>query len=245
MKASPEMQARLLELVELDTTLAQLAHRLRSLPELTDIARLEQREGPLEEDVVRAQTELSDVRREVARAEEAVQLVRDRAARNQQRLDAGTGSPKDLQGLQHELESLARRQGVLEDEELEAMERAEEAEAAERKALSALDTHREQLAGLRADRDRKSAQIEAERDQVAGGREAITADLSDELLALYERLRAHSGTGAAPLQQRRCGGCRLEINAVDLGRIRAAPDDEVLRCEECGRILVQTQESGL
>ena len=148
MKATPQMQARLLELVELDTTLAQLAHRLRSLPELTDIARLEQAETALEEDVVRAQTELSDIRREVDRAEAAVQLVRDRAARNQQRLDAGTGSPKDLQGLQHELESLARRQGVLEDEELEAMERAEQAEAAEEKALAAREAHREQLAGL-------------------------------------------------------------------------------------------------
>lgn len=245
MKASPEMQARLLELVDLDTTLAQLAHRLRSLPELTDIARLEQDETALEEDVVRAQTELGDIRREVTRAEDAVQLVRDRAARNQARLDAGTGSAKDLQGMQHELESLARRQGVLEDEELEAMERAEQAEAAEATALSAREAHREQLGVLRTERDRKTAEIEAEREQVAGGREAITADLSEELLALYERLRAHSGSGAAPLQQRRCGGCRLEINAVDLGRIKAAPEDEVLRCEECGRILVRTAESGL
>ena len=245
MKATPQMQARLLELVELDTTLAQLAHRLRSLPELTDIARLEQAEPALEEDVVRAQTELSDISREVERAEAAVQLVRDRAARNQQRLDAGTGSPKDLQGLQHELESLARRQGVLEEEELDAMERAEEAEAAEATALAARQAHRERLAELQAERDRKSGEIAAEHEQVAGGREAISADLSEELLALYERLRAHSGTGAAPLQQRRCGGCRLELNAVDLGRIKAAPEDEVLRCEECGRILVRTPEAGL
>lgn len=245
MKATPQMQARLLELVELDTTLAQLAHRLRSLPELTDIARMEQAERALEEDVVRAQTELSDIRREVDRAEAAVQLVRDRAARNQQRLDAGTGSPKDLQGLQHELESLARRQGVLEDEELEAMERAEAAEAAEATALAARQSHRERLAELLAERDRKSGEIADEHEQVAGGREAICADLSEELLALYERLRAHSGTGAAPLQQRRCGGCRLELNAVDLGRIKAAPEDEVLRCEECGRILVRTPEAGL
>lgn len=245
MKAPPEMQARLLELVDLDTRLTQLAHQLRSLPELTDIARLEEAEAALEEDVVRAQTELSDVRREVTRAEEAVQLVRDRTARNQQRLDAGTGSPKDLQGMQHELESLARRQGVLEDEELEAMERAEQAEAAAEKALAAREAHREQLATLHADRDRKAGVIAVEHEQVAGGREAITADLSEELLALYERLRARSGTGAAPLLQRRCDGCRLELNAVDLGRIKAAPEDEVLRCEECGRILVRTAESGL
>ena len=71
------------------------------------------------------------------------------------------------------------------------------------------------------------------------------ADISAELLALYDKIRAQSGTGAAPLQQRRCGGCQLELNNVDLARMRAAADDEVLRCEECRRILVRTPESGL
>ena len=245
MKASPEMQARLLELQELDTTLAQLTHRLNSLPEQTDIDRLEAQAPELEADVVRTQTEVSDLEREVAKAEAAVQQVRDRAARDQQRLDAGTGSAKDLQGLQHEIESLARRQGVLEDEELEVMERAEEAQRAEQAAIIAREEHGARLAELVAARDEKAAAIGAERDEVAAGRDAITADLSSELLALYERLRTQTGAGAAPLQQRRCGGCRLELNAVDLGRIKGAAEDEVVRCEECGRILVRTAESGL
>ena len=245
MKASPEMQARLLELVELDTTVRQLTHRLKTLPEHTDIARLEGQESVLVETVVRTETEVSDLQREVARAEAAVQLVRDRAARDQERLDAGTGTAKGLQGLQHELASLARRQGVLEDEQLAVMERVEAAETAEREARAAREDVAARLAELRAARDEKAGALTDQKDQVEGGRAAITADLSAELLALYERLRAHLGSGAAPLQQRRCGGCRLEINAVDLGRIRGAAPDEVVRCEECGRILVRTQESGL
>ncbi|WP_134773574.1 zinc ribbon domain-containing protein [Ornithinimicrobium flavum] len=245
MKASPQMQARLLDLVDLDTTVNQLAHRLRTLPEQTDIDRMEARLPALQEAVVRTGTEVSDLQREVARAEAAVQLVRDRAARDRQRLESGTGSAKDLQALQHELESLGRRQGVLEDEELEVMERAESAEAAEREARGALDEHSARLAELRAVRDEKAAAIEAEKAEVEGGRTALTAELPADLLALYERLRAQLGSGAAALQQRRCGGCRLDINAVDLGRIRAAAEDEVLRCEECGRILVRTPESGL
>lgn len=245
MKASPEMQARLLELQELDTTLAQLTHRLTSLPEQTDIDRLEAQAPELEADVVRAQTEVSDLEREIAKAESAVQLVRDRAARDQQRLEAGTGSAKDLQGLQHELESLARRQGILEDEELEVMERAEEAQQTEQRALAAREEHTTRLTELRATRDQKSGEIEAEREQVASGRAAIVDDLDDALVTLYERLRTQTGLGAAPLQQRRCGGCRLELNAVDLGKIKAADEDEVVRCEECGRILVRTAESGL
>lgn len=245
MKASPQMQARLLDLAVLDTTLAQLAHRLTSLPEHTDIARMEAEETALEEAVVRTQTEVSDLQREVSKAEAAVQLVRDRAARDRQRLDAGTGSAKDLQGLQHELESLARRQSVLEDEELEVMERVEEAEKEQSSALAAQEEVAARLTELRDAKEEKSAALTAELDEVSQGRDAIIGDLSGELLTLYERLRAQTGAGAAALQQRRCGGCRLELNAVDLGRIRSAAEDEVVRCEECGRILVRTAESGL
>src|SRR5690606_20585191 len=120
------------------------------------------------------------------------------------------------------LASLARRQEVLEDEQLEVMERVEAAQAAADRAVRQHAAHAEKLAELRVQRDEKAARIGAEREQVAEGRPAIVADLSTELLALYDRVRAHSGTGAAPLVQRRCGGCRLDLNAVDLSRIRNA-----------------------
>jgi uncharacterized protein len=245
MKASPQMQARLLELQHLDTTLDQLDHRARTLPELTDIARMEARVADLEAEVVRTSTRVGDLQREVAKAEAAVQLVRDRATRDRERLEAGTGTSKSLQGLQHELASLARRQGVLEEEELEVMERVEAAEQEASEAQQLMDAHTARLEELRAARDEKLAAVARERDDVAGGRDAVVADLSDELVALYSRIRTQTGAGAAPLVQRRCGGCRLDLNAVDLGRLRSAPEDEVLRCEECRRILVRTPESGL
>jgi len=55
----------------------------------------------------------------------------------------------------------------------------------------------------------------------------------------------HSGMGAALLRLGRCEACRLEFSAQELSRIRTAPADEVIRCEECRRILVRTAESGL
>ena len=53
------------------------------------------------------------------------------------------------------------------------------------------------------------------------------------------------GVGAAMLRARRCEGCRLELNPLQIQHIRAAAADEVVRCEECRRILVRTGESGL
>ena len=210
------------------------------------LTELEQRAARLESDLVRAQTELGDVQREVAKAEADVQLVRDRAARDQARLDAGTGSAKDLQAIQHELTSLVRRQSELEDVELEVMERAEDSESAVTQLEAERTTLTEQLTVATEARDAALADLDAEAAQVAAPRADIVAGVGADLVALYDKIRAQSGgLGAAPLRQRRCGGCQLELNNVDMNRIKAAPADELLRCEECRRILVRTAESGL
>jgi len=246
LKADPSRQWRLLDLQAIDTRLDQIEHARKSLPEHARLADLETKAEGLDSLLVRARTELGDIQREVAKAEADVQLVRDRAARDQARLDAGTGSAKDLQAIQHELTSLLRRQSELEDVELEVMERAEDAES----AVTQLDAERatltEQLTAAQEARDAALADLEAEAVKVAAPRADIVAGVGDDLVALYEKIRAQSGgLGAAPLRQRRCGGCQLELNNVDMNRIKAAAADELLRCEECRRILVRTAESGL
>lgn len=244
-KADPARQLRLLDLQALDTKLAQLQHARRTLPVHAEIADLEGKAKVLDDEIVRVRTAHGDVQREVAKAEADVQLVRDRAARDQQRLDAGVGTSKDLMGLQHEIESLAKRQSALEDVELEVMERAEaiESDLAELTAGRARLTER--LDALIADRDAAIGALDAEESEVAGPREGIVEEVGADLLAVYEKLRANTGIGAAALRARRCGACQLELNNIELGRIKAAPADDVLRCEECSRILVRTPESGL
>ena len=77
-------------------------------------------------------------------------------------------------------------------------------------------------------------------------RDGLAPQIPAELSALYEKLRASGrGVGAAALHRGRCQGCQLEINASELKAIREADADEVLRCEECRRILIRTAESGL
>jgi len=185
------------------------------------------------------------VQREVAKAEADVQLVRDRAARDQARLDSGTGTAKDLQALQHELTSLARRQAELEDIELEVMERAETLESDVRRLDGERATLAASIAELEATRDAGLARIDGEHGTVEGERSGVAPRIDAPLLALYDKIRGGGGVGAAELKQRRCGGCRLELNQVDLSRIKAAAEDEVLRCEECRCILVRTPESGI
>lgn len=227
--------------------LSQLDHRRSSLPEHAELEALAKDTTQLRDLLVAAQTEESDTAREQTKAEQDVDQVRQRAGRDQQRLDSGAvTSPKDLENLQREIASLARRQGDLEDVVLDVMERRESAQ--ERVAeltdrLSAVQATAEEAA---ARRDAATEGIDAEIAGLTKDREAIAASVPADLLKLYEKLRTQQdGVGAARLYQRRCEGCQLELNITELNEVRAAPADTVVRCENCRRILVRTSESGL
>ena len=246
LKADPSRQWRLLDLQAIDTRLDQIAHAKKTLPQQAQLEDLQTQSDLLDSELVRARTELSDIQREVAKAEADVQLVRERAARDQARLDSGTGTAKDLQAIQHELQSLARRQSELEDVEIEIMERAEavESEVARLEGKAGELTTRLQEVDGRAGRRPGRPRGRGAQGRRPTGRHRRRRRRGPRG-ALREGPHSSGGLGAAALRQRRCGGCQLELNNVDMNRIKAAPDDEVLRCEECRRILVRTAESGL
>jgi uncharacterized protein len=245
-KADPHAQSLLLDLQAIDTALAQLAHRRAHLPELAEVADLERQLSAMEDQRLRAKAEVDDLDRDIARMERDVEQVRSRKDRDTARLTAGTGTAKELEALQHEVESLTRRQLELEDSELELMERREEAQAKldeiEAK-LASLRSHREEV---EARRDAAMDGITAEEAARARARQPLVAQLPADLLALYGWIRDDSGgIGAAPLRAGRCGGCRLELAGSERARVKSAAPDEVVRCDDCRRIMVRDVESGL
>ena len=154
--------------------------------------------------------------------------------------------PADLERMQHELQSLERRITTLEDAELEVMEQLEEAQAHAQRLTEELAAIEQRLDTLVVSRDEKTSAVDAELAQLATERGPLVERLPADLVALYDRLREQKGgVGAAELRGRACGGCRLTLDHAELGRISQLPPDEVVRCEECSRILVRTPESGL
>ena len=190
---------------------------------------------------------VDDLTREQRKADADVEHVKGRRVRDQQRLDSGSVSnPKDLERLQHELVSLDRRISDLEDVELDVMQRLEDTQReldALRRQLTEIDGR---IGALSEARDKRLAEVEEEATRVGRDRAAAVAGMPADLLALYDRLREQKGgVGAALLRARRCEGCSLELNSGDLAVIARQPSDEVVRCEECSRILVRTGESGI
>ncbi|MEV4541205.1 zinc ribbon domain-containing protein [Micromonospora echinaurantiaca] len=245
MKADPQVQRRLLDLQALDTALAQLAHRRRTLPERAELEALARQLSALEDERVRAQVAVDDLDRDIARLEKDIDQVRARKTKDEARLAAGSGPARELEALQHELASLNRRQGDLEDAELELMEQRETAQAVLDDVERRLAEAREQRDATERRRDEALAEIGKEEEFKQSARRPLADDLPADLVKLYDKIREDTGLGAALLAAGRCGGCRLELSGADLARIRKADPDDVVRCEECRRIMVRTNESGL
>ncbi len=247
MKADPFAQLRLLDLQALDTALDQLAHRRRTLPELAEITRLEGLVAGSRDEVVRLETEASDLARQTRKYEDEIAQVRTRKERNDQRMASGAVTQaKQLEDMQHENATLQRRQGELEDRELEVMEQAEAVQAELDVLLEERDGRLRERDEAAVARDAAWAQIDEQVAAKQGERAALAAELPADLVALYDRIRAaEGGTGAGAIGQGRCGACRLDLMGNEKAEIRAAAPDEVLRHEECRRIMVRTAESGL
>jgi predicted nucleic acid-binding Zn-ribbon protein len=244
-KAAPKDQRHLLDLQAIDTALAQLAHRRRTLPEHAELEALTRELSALEDERVRAQVTVDDLDRDIARLERDVEQVRARKSKDEARLAAGTGPARELEALQHELVSLNRRQNELEDAALELMEQRETAQATLDGVERRIAEARERRVTVERRRDESLAEIAKEEEFKRASRQPLVASLPADLVALYDRIREDTGLGAALLTGVRCGGCRLELAGADLARIRKADPDEVVRCEECRRILVRTNASGL
>ena len=245
--ASAEHQQALLEVQALDTKLLQLAHKRASVPEVSLAQDLEVELGSVKMRLVAAETEASDLKLDQAKAEADVEQVAGRAARDKDRLDSGAvNSPKELESLQHEIESLAKRQAELEDVELEIMQQYEDALNAAN-VLRAMESDvSAKLAEVSQQRDEALADIDFEVKSVTEQRNIAITGLPAELIALYDKIREDmGGIGAALLHRASCQGCHITLDPEEIDRIRNLAPEAVVRCDQCRRILVRTAESGL
>lgn len=243
MKASVAQQQLLAELAELDAELGRLEHRTKNLPEQKAAQDAQAAHRAAGDRVAALQLALADIDTQVAKFETEIDGVRQREDRDRALLEGGTVDPKQLTDLQHELETLQRRQASLEDAQLEVMERREELAADQTAEQAALDAAQSALDDAQRAAEEARAELTQAKERSAGRRAELVAAIDGELVTLYERQRARTGVGAGLLQGRRCGACRIEIDQGESARIAAAADDDVLRCPECSAILLRVKVS--
>ena len=239
MKAEVAQQRSLLELAELDAGLTRLEHREKNLAEQQ---RLEEVQATLREAndrLAALQIAIDDLDDQITKFETEIDGVRQREDRDRRLLADGSVDAKQLTELQHELQTLERRQAALEDSLLEEMQRREELQRDQESALGEIDDLQSTLSDAQRACDDARTELDQQRHQSVSRRDELISGLDPDLVALYERQRERSGAGAGLLQGRRCGACRIEIDKGELARISAAADDDLLRCPECGAILLR------
>jgi predicted nucleic acid-binding Zn-ribbon protein len=238
MKAEVAQQRSLLEVAELDAELAKMDHRADRLPERADIERIQTEQVAAGDRLGALQIALEDLDTQVSRFESEIDGVRQREDRDRSLLQSVADS-KQLSELQHELETLQRRQSKLEDSLIEVMEHREQLQNQQAAEAALIEGLQSDLAATQQALATTLADIDHHRRVHSTRRDELTAELTPDLLALYERQRSGGGPGAGLLQGGRCGACRIEIDRGELARISAAADDEVLRCPECSAILLR------
>lgn len=242
--ASPADQALLLDLQRLDTSLQQLAHRARALPENAKLADIEKQVASLRVRLTSEEAVSEAAQRELTRVESDVAVVDARVERDNARLQTSS-SQKDIQALEQELAALAGRKSDLEDTELEVMERLEGANGIVAGTRGELDELGAARAALEAARDASLEVVEGERVQATADRATLAGRVPADLLALYERQRERYGVGASHLRARVSSASGVELTGSDLAMVRAAAPDDVVLCPDSEAILVRTDESGI
>ncbi|WP_025132869.1 zinc ribbon domain-containing protein [Leucobacter sp. PH1c] len=241
MKASPRQQRLLLDLHDLDTTIARLRRKRATLPERAELDGLAGEIAESREQFMAAQRELDTLNAEIERVEADIALVAQRRARDEELLAVST-APKEAQALQAELETLARRTSELEDRELVLMEQQEAAQAAFTAAEGVLGGVDARRAAIQDAIDTAEAQIDRELDASTRERGGLAAEIQRDLLGIYEELRGRIGIGAARLRGAVSEASNMALTPAELSDFNAAAPDELLFCPGTGAILVRVEE---
>jgi len=240
MKATPEDQHLLIELQLIDSQITQAKVKLVNLPEREQIAAIHQRLENTAVELGVVETELADVAIDLRRSEVEVEQVEDRMKKDEQLLASGSVAPKEMEKLQHEIQTLTKRRGELEEGQLEIMIKFDAIQARVDELVSDQGGLKQLELELNIRLENASAEIDSAISKLSLDRSQLLPKIDSALVDLYEKVRTSgAGIGAALLVGNKCDGCHLSINVIELERIKGLADDEIIRCEECRRILVR------
>jgi predicted nucleic acid-binding Zn-ribbon protein len=239
-KATPEDQNLLIELQLIDSQITQARAKLNGLPEIEQITAIRARMENTAVELNVVETELADVAIELRRSELDVEQVDDRIKKDENRLNSGTGTPKELEQFQHELVTLAKRKSDLEDSELEILMKHDGVKFRVDELLNDQVGLKQLELELNVRLENAKTDIDKTFLELAVSRSVLLPKIDTTLVGLYEKIRQSAyGVGVALLIGNKCDGCHLAINAIELERIKGLEMDEIIRCEECRRILVR------
>jgi len=239
--ATPETLEQLLEVQERDKSITTLHHQRDVLPERQKLTELEEESDRLHRRKELLSKELSTKEEDQQRLEDEVNAIEERVSEQEANLYNGEVTAiKDLQAIQSDIAGLQERKRLVEDQILEAMEQLEPLKVLWESILEEEQAISEQQNQTKTTLETNESNFDKQIEGTQKERSELAADIPEDLLQIYEKLRSRSGNiGVAQLTGRTCKGCHLDLPAVEVDRLKKLPPDELINCEECGCILVR------
>ena len=237
MKLSADLADALLLIADLDQQMAQQRATLEQLESGKELQSLRQRLASASEAYLQASTAVENLQQSIERGQVDLESVEKRIAHDEKLL-AQTSSPKDAEGISHELRSLANRKSDLEDVALDLLEQLEDAEISLRERLHEKNDLNEMLTEETQSQGDNVRLAQSKLALLSQQRATKLAGLPQELAELYQK-KATRGIAAARLLHRDCGACRLALTATAFDEVMAAPADALVTCPNCSTILVR------
>ena len=239
MRAANESQKLLIELSSIDQKITRLSNQKQNHPQLRKIAELTARLPSIEASIVENDSRINETKKELARAEVDVENVAKRVEKDNERLNSGETSAKDLTQIQHEIGTLKSKQKDLEEVEisiLEILEDLDHKKSGLQEILIQVNDEINQLNILiKGDFSKANSDIAV----FTTNRNKVVAKIDKSLVELYDKIRLEHGIGAGMFSHGTCSSCQIQISPAEISKINALDPEEVIRCENCRCILVR------
>jgi uncharacterized protein len=225
----------LLEIQRLDQTIASLRAHLEALPKRMRDA--DARLTGARSAVVVAKESLTQSLGQRKKLELEAEQWKERAKKYRGQ-SSSVKTNEAYKALQQEIAGAEVEASKAEDQVLEQMisvegieRRVKRVEAELKEAEQVVAGEKKQIEVQYHDEKKKSAAASAERDE-------ITKKVPEEVLDLYTRIsKKHPGSVMAEARDNQCRACGLRVLPHILQMLTSDADEELFRCESCGRIL--------
>ena len=244
LSVSPEIQARLLDLKDMDTEMIVVRRNIRELSAQVDALESDDAYQLLVREAENAADRVDDVTREKEHVEADIAVAHARIVRDRER-EASSSDTKELVALEAEISSLERRIAMLEEQQGEILERWATVTAERDRLTSDRDSFHEQRSATQSQLRTEIATHNTRIVAVENDRARLVAELPTDLVDLYERQRERYGVGASLLTRGISTASGVELTPYQLDVVKNADPFEVLMCPDSNAILIRTVESGL
>jgi predicted nucleic acid-binding Zn-ribbon protein len=238
--ASPAYE-QILQIQALDLSIERLHHQGRTHPARAELTDIDVRLAAADVELAGVEERRHELQRRQKRIEDEVAGVAEKRRGIDGKLYGGEiTASKDLLALQDEAAQLLERQRGMEDEDLEIMEQLEELETELQTRTETRTALEQERTTAQAGLDASLAEFDAEVVDLTARRHELVEPANPDLLTRYESLRGqYDGVAVARLVDGHCDGCHIQLSAMAVDRLGKLPEDAVVTCEECGRLLVR------